>query len=86
MDVNHAKITVKVHRVAGEQVWESVRPQKQGKASVAVDGPKDLLMSGLAMLIWRLAKEIGLEPEALCDNIKRVFEEDRIKIGGRDKK
>ena len=74
MDMDHAKITVTVRRVAG----------KQGAANVSIEGPLNLLLTGLAMLIWKLAKETGQEPEALCDIMKPVLSEDRLGLREQD--
>lgn len=55
MDMDHAKITVTVRRVAG----------KQGAANVSIEGSLNLLLNGLATLIWKLAKKTA-RSQRLC--------------------
>lgn len=74
MDMDHARLNVEVTRVAG----------KLGEAVVDVAGPSALLLNGLATLIWKLAKEIGWDPEDLCDAMKRTMREDRMEIERRN--
>ncbi len=74
MDMDHAKLGVEVLRVNGTR----------GEAFVTVDGPGDLLLHGLATLIWKTGQEIGWDPVDLCDTMKRVLQKDELKMAEED--